>query len=111
MEENNEDNNHKLNYTKEQVKEAVKIVNEAIRVKWNNYEVIANTDEQMPIEIEGTTKTGYACNMMVDPKYVARIFLQYDYPVWEVLGEDAPDEMWEKMARLFGLASVSSVDL
>lgn len=111
MKENDEDNNLKLNYTDEQVKEAVEIVNKAIKVNRKGYEVIANTDEQSPVELEGTTRTGHACVMMVDPMEVAQIFLQYDYPTWNVLGEEAPDEMWEEMARQFGLASVSSVDL
>ena len=48
---------------------------------------------------------------MVDPKDVAKILLEYNYPVWRVLGEDAPDEMWEDLGRKFGLEHVCSVDL
>lgn len=64
-----------------------------------------------PILIEGETRTGYFCQMMVDPREVAPILLEYNYPVWLALGEDFPDAMWEELGEHFGLASVSSVDL
>ena len=48
---------------------------------------------------------------MVGPKDVAKILLEYDYPVWRVLEEEAPDEMWGDLGRKFGLEHVCSVDL
>lgn len=64
-----------------------------------------------PILIEGETCTGYFCQMMVDPREVAPILLEHNYPVWLALGEDFPDAMWGELGEHFGLASVSSVDL
>lgn len=90
---------------------AIKLVNDAIAKETEKLRAIANSCEQDPILIEGETDTGYYCQMMVDPKEVAQIYLRYDYPTWHVLGEDAPDAMWNELAREFGLKSVSSVDL
>lgn len=64
-----------------------------------------------PIMVEGETRTGYYCQMMVDPKDVAQILLKYDYPVFAVLEEEPPQGIWEDLAERFGLASVSSFDL
>ena len=33
------------------------------------------------------------------------------YPVWYVLEEDAPDEMWDEIAGLAGFEHASSVDI
>ena len=72
---------------------------------------VATGDEQDPILIEGETETGYYCQLMVDPKSLAKIMLRYDYSTWRVLVEDAPDEMWEELGREFGVKTVCSVDL
>ena len=90
---------------------AVKAVNEAIVSEEKRLHEIANGAEQDPILIEGETETGYYCQMMVDPKIVAEIFLRYEYPIWNVLEQDAPTTMWDNLAREFGLKTVSSVDL
>lgn len=37
--------------------------------------------------------------------------LEYDYPIYNVLGEDAPDGMWKRLAEEFGLDNISSVDI
>ena len=75
------------------------------------YETIAKAEEQDPILVEGETSAGYCCQLMVGPKDVAKILLEYDYPVWRVLEEEAPDEMWGDLGRKFGLEHVCSVDL
>lgn len=93
------------------LEDAVKIVNAAIREKENAYIRISQMDEQAPIMLVGQTRTGHYCQMMVDPKEVAKIFLEYGYHVWKVLGEDAPTGMWDDLAEHFGLDSVDSVDL
>ena len=93
------------------LKDAVKIVQEAIRTKKEEYRRIANTEEQDPIMLEGMTAKGYGCTLLVDPKDVARIFLEYNYPVWSVLEEEPPEGIWEDLARFYGLETVSSVDL
>lgn len=61
--------------------------------------------------LEGSTEKGYSCYMMVDPKDVARIFLEYNYPVWSILEEESPIELWDDLARFYGLETVNSVDL
>lgn len=95
----------------ERLVEAVKIVNKAIMAEYARLDKIARTDEGDPIGIEGTTLTGHPCEVLVDPKDVAKIFLEYDYHIWKILGEEAPDTMWDDLAQKFGLATVSSVDI
>ena len=90
---------------------ALKMVKDAIQREEERFKKIANTDEQDPILVEGETSEGYICHLMVDPKEAASIMLGYNYPVWSILMEDAPDAMWRDLARKFGLASVYSVDL
>ena len=90
---------------------AVNLVNEAIMAEYKRLEGIAKTEEGDPIMIEGETTAGYFCQMMVDPKDVAKIALDYNYPVWHILHQDYPDCMWEDLGRKFGLATVCSIDL
>lgn len=73
---------------------AVNLVNEAIMAEYKRLEEIAKTDEGDPILIGGETTAGYFCQLMVDPKEVAKIALEYNYPVWHILKEDYPDGMW-----------------
>ena len=61
--------------------------------------------------VEGETIAGYFCQLKVNPQEIAKILLEYDYPVWRVLGEDAPSAMWEDLGRKFGLMTASSLDL
>ncbi len=95
----------------EKLSAAVKLVNEAIAAEYKRLEFLVKTEENDPILVEGETSAGYYCQMMVEPKDVARILLDYNYPVWRVLEEDAPDAMWEDLGRKFGLTTVSSFDL
>lgn len=74
-------------------------------------EEIAKTEEQDQIMIEGETTAGYYCQLMVDPKDAANIMLDYDYPLYAAMGEDAPDAMWSALGRHYGLRTVSSVDI
>ena len=82
------------------LEDAVAVVQKEIR-KWREkYESVANENGQdHPIMVEGETTAGYYCQLMVNPQEVA------------VLGEDAPDAMWEDLGRKFGLEHVCSVDL
>ena len=94
------------------LEDAVAIVQKEIR-KWREkYESVANENGQdHPIMVEGETTAGYFCQLMVNPQEVAKIFVDYDYALYRVLGEDAPDAMWEDLGRKFGLEHVCSVDL
>ena len=49
--------------------------------------------------------------LSLDPEDVAKIALEYNYPVWYILEKDYPDGMWEDLGRKFGLATVCSIDL
>ena len=93
------------------LEDAVAVVQKEICDLRAKYESVAKTEEQDPIMVEGETSAGYFCQLMVDPKDVAKVLLEYDYPVWRVLEEDAPDAMWEDLGRRFGLEHVCSVDL
>ena len=93
------------------LEDAVAVVQKEIRDLRAKYESVAKTEEQDPIMVEGETSTGYYCQLMADPKDVAKIFVDYDYALYRVLGEDAPDAMWEDLGRKFGLEHVCSVDL
>ena len=95
----------------EKIDGAVKLVNEAIMAEYKRLEEIAKTEEGDPILIEGETTAGYFCHLMVDPKEVAKIALEYNYPVWHILQQDYPDGMWEDLGRKFGLETVCSIDL
>ena len=91
--------------------EAVKLVQAAIRDEEARLEKIAHEGEQSPIMLEGTTSTGYYAQIMVNPREAAQVLLDYQYPVWKVLEEDAPIGMWDRLADIYGLDTVSSVDL
>lgn len=91
--------------------DAVVVVQKEIRDQRAKYETIVKTEEQNLVLIEGATTTGYYCQLMVDPKDVAKIMLKYDYSVWCVFEEDVPDGMWEDLGRKFGLMTVLSLDL
>lgn len=95
----------------EKLEVAVHRVNEAIADEYKRLEEIAKTEEGDPILVEGETTAGYFCQMMVDPKDVAKIALEYNYPVWHILKQDYPEEMWEELGRKFGLETVTSIDL
>ena len=95
-------------------KDAVEVVNQLISDYRTIIEGVTLVKEDIdcdPIMIEGETSAGYCCQMMVDPKDVAPILLEYNYPVYAVLEEEPPMAMWDALAAKFGLASVDSVDL
>lgn len=104
------EHDNKTNST-DSLEDAVRIVREAIKAKEEKYKQIANTEEGTPVMLEGMTVKGYGCTLMVDPKDVAQVFLEYNYPVWSVLEEEPPIGMWDDLARIYGLETVSSVDL
>lgn len=90
---------------------AVKVVQAAIKAKEDRYRKIASTEEQDPILIEGETRTGYDCHLMVDPKDVAQVFLDYDFALWDTVVGEVSDSMWDRLAEIYGLDRVYSVDL
>ena len=91
--------------------EAVRIVREAINAEENRLKGIANSEENDPVMLEGETSTGYYAQMLVGSAKAAKIMLDYQYPLYKVLQEDAPQGMWDELARMTGLYSVCTVDL
>ena len=85
--------------------EAVKIVNSAIVAREVVLSITAETDNQEDILIVGKTITGHECSLLVDPKPLAQILLRHNYPTWRVLDVEPPKEMWEEVAKFYGLAS------
>lgn len=69
----------------EKLASAAKLVNEIIAAEYERLETLAKTEENDPILVEGETSAGYYCQMMADPKDVARIMLNYNYPIGEFL--------------------------
>ena len=110
-EETDDDSDQTQSPTTDELANAVKIVRAAIEAKEAEYRKIASTEEQEPVQVEGTTKTNFGVQLMVDPKDAAQVFLDYNYATWSILEEDAPDEMWDQFARIYGLDSVDFVGL
>ena len=98
--------------TKEEDK-ARELILQAISDYRTGLEALTLTDKNDldPIMIDGETRTGYYCQMMVSPREVAEIVLKYDYPVFAVLKEEPSQAMWDELADHFGLATVTSFDL
>lgn len=90
---------------------AVKAVNAAISEEEARLRIIAEAEEASPTMVEGNTSAGYYAQIMVAPKEAANIMLRHNYPIWKILGEDAPQEMWDEIARLVGLEEVLAVDI
>ena len=94
-----------------QLPEAVRIVNAAIKAEEEHLRQISEGECQEPIMLEGRTTSCYYVQLMIDPAKVAPIMLDYWYPAYKVLEEDAPQGMWDELARLVGLDEVISVDI
>lgn len=91
--------------------EAAKIVKLAIHSMETQLIKTANQDDQGPVMLEGTTTHGFPVTMMIDPKIPAKVMLEYNYPTYSILEEDAPQEMWDELARIVGLGNVLEVDM
>lgn len=99
---------------KDRLKEAVKIVNEAIEKKRKEIEKMLSEDENEHgdlVEVEGETRTGYLVRSLVMPSNIAKILLNHDYAIYSVLGEDFQEDMWHDLADEMGLESVFAVDV
>lgn len=93
------------------VSDAVQQVNAKIADLRTKLERIVKDSEATLIAVKGETATGSCAIAQIARNKVAKVMLRYDYPVWYVLEEDAPDEMWDEIARLVGFECVSSVDI
>ena len=97
--------------TTDELMDAVKIVQAAIKAKEEKYKKIASTEEQELILIEGETETRYDCHLLADPKDVAQVFLDFDFAIWDTVVGEAPEAMWDRLAEIYGLYRVYAVDL
>ena len=97
--------------TTDELMNAVKIVQAAIKAREEKYKKIASTEDQDPILIEGETRTGYDCQLMADPKDVAQVYLEYDFALWDTVVGEVSDSMWDRLAEIYGLYRVYAVDL
>lgn len=97
--------------TTDELRNAVRIVRAAIKAKEEEYLKIATTYDQDPVLLEGETATGHECQLMVNPRDVAGVFLDYNHPICLVLEEDSPNPMWDYLARFYGIKTVRSVNL
>lgn len=103
-----------MEYSEEELSNARDIINQKIsdeRTKLEAFTLLKPDATPNPILIEGETEMGYYCQMMVDPRDCAPILLKHDYPIYKVLQEEYPDEMWEELGRKFGIKTVTCVDL
>lgn len=92
--------------------DAISIVIDAIASHAEKLSNIAKSTEELdPVMLEGETTTGYFVKAFVDPRIAAKIFLKYGYSTYAVLELDAPQEMWDELAEIFGLKHVLVVDL
>lgn len=96
---------------KQKLSEAVRLVRQAVDAEQKRLEGIARTEEASPVMVEGNTASGYFAQTMADPAIVAKVMLKHNSPLWKVLEEDYPQEMWDELAEIVGLDSVSGVDL
>ena len=91
--------------------DAVRIVKEAINSEEARLKQLAADTEADPVMLEGETSARFDVQMMVEPAVVAKIMLKYEYPVYKVLEEDAPQAMWDELAEMVGLGEVYGVDI
>lgn len=97
--------------TEDTLLDAARQVNAKITDIRTKLERMAKDTEAPLISVEGETSTGCCATAQVAQNEVAEVMLRYDYPVWHVLEEDAPDEMWDEIARLVGFERVRLVDI
>lgn len=94
-----------------ELSKAIDLVRAAIRAEEKRLQEIADGTEQDPVMLEGATIQAYSVQMMVDPSKVAKVMLDYQYPLYRILGEDAPQGLWDDLARMVGLEEVFCVDI
>lgn len=93
--------------------EAVRIVRKAIAAEEDYLkQKIATNETTDLVTLVGESDTGYVVHVMaVRPAEVIQTMLNYDYPLYKVLGESAPQRMLNELARITGVDNVFEVDL
>jgi len=91
--------------------DAVRLVSEECEARRKYLEEISRTEEAHPIMVEGETTTGCYAQIMADPSKIAKIMLDYDFPLYNTLEEKVSPDMWRDIARLVGLEYLRFVDM
>ncbi len=91
--------------------DAISLVNGKIDAIEKCLRDIASTENASLVTVDGSTSTNFNASVWVDPKEIAKIMLRYNYQCWQVLGWDAPDEMWDEIAEYAGLDTARFVDM
>ena len=91
--------------------DAIDLVNAAIRSQKDRLNKIARQEDQEYVLVSGLTSRGYEVQVPVDPELIVKIMLDYNYPLFNIMSKELPQEMWDKMAHEVGLESVFDVDI
>lgn len=101
----------KLTVEEDKAKETIMHAISDYRTELEAITLVKDDVDMDPVMIGGSTRTGFYCHLMVDPRTIAPILLKYDYPILAILDEECPQAMWDELAHTFGLASVDEFDL
>lgn len=104
----------KPKYTKEQIDEARQIIQSLIQDKESAYKkMLEEPDDDLDVddyvELDAITTTGFDCKMWVDKKDIAKVLLEYDYPLFSVMRRRSPKEMWNKLASIYGMGDIEDI--
>lgn len=72
----------------EELNEAVKLVNSVIAEEESKLRKIIGDDEDSHVMVDGEMETGYCCQIRVDAKMIAEVYLRYDYLIYRILGQE-----------------------
>ena len=78
---------------------------------WRDGNIVYQPMPESSIKLSKKRIQGYNCQLMADPKVIAKVFLDYDYATCTVLDNEPSPDMWGELARKFGLDEVFGVDL
>lgn len=91
--------------------EAVRIVRKAIAAEEARLERIANGEWYGPVMVQGENAEGEEVQVFVAPEDVVQIMQDCRSPLYKVLKEDAPQEMWDRLGELTGLSNIYFVEV
>lgn len=72
----------------EELNEAVKLVNSAIAEESRGCVRLLRATKILMLWSTEKTETGYCCQIQVDAKMIAEVYLRYDYLIYRILGQE-----------------------
>ncbi len=103
-------------YTDVQVKIAQAIMQQKIQEYTDIYkkmlddeENYAEYDDEAFVELIVETTTGFECKMWVARMDIAKVLLEYNYPLFLAMGQPSPNDMWDKLAGIYGVARIDDM--